>query len=557
MLRTLRIRNLAIIDDVELVLEPGMTVLTGETGAGKSIIVSAFGLVFGDRADTDLVRQGSAEAEVEALFDVPPGHATHVALDERGLLGDDGAFVVRRVVSRSGKGRVYANGRLAAVSDLRTLVGPLVDLSSQHAHTSLLDVTTHRTLLDGHGSLDSDVAAYGLAFQEWRAAREQLREAERALRERAEREEVVRQNLAELDEAAVRPGEELELGIERDRLRHAETLLEASSQAERLLYGERNAIVDRLTEAWRALRQAATHDPARLGPLVERVESARIELRDVADELRHYRDHVALDPSRLEHLEERLQLLRRLMRKYGATLEAVVARQEALRAELEGLAEIEATTTRLQAAEQRARVEVDRRAATLSEARQRLAREVDAAVALELNALGMGGSRLRFEVRRLTGDPGPHGIDDVEMLLSPNVGEPLMPLAKIASGGELSRVMLALKHVLAASDGVQTYVFDEVDTGVSGAVAERVGQKLRETARHRQVLCITHLPQVACQAEHHVQVSKRVVDGRTLTTVAELHGDARRDEIARLLAGVEVTEHARVHAAELLRLANR
>ena len=550
MLTSLRIRNLALIDALELRLGEGLTVLTGETGAGKSIIVEAFSLVLGDRAAAEVVRQGLEEAEVEALFDdvAPPVQA---ALDEMGIGDPERTLVVRRVVSRSGKGRVYLNGRMATLADLRRVIGPLVDISSQHAHTSLLKVAEHRAVLDRFGELRDPLAAYEAAYAAWREAEDAHTSLQAAERSRAEREDYLRFQVAELDAAAPSVGEDEELGAERELLKNATGLREAAARTERLLHGDREAVTDRLADVERALRSMASADPT-LGALADRVESTRIELKDVAGEARSYLSRISADPRRLEEIEERLQTLKRLMRKHGSDLAAVIAKHRALKAELDQLASLEERLGALKKAAAASHALARTSATALTAARREVATRAQTLVERQLGDLGMPGAR--FEVAVTASDElGPHGGDRVELLLSTNVGEAPLPLARIASGGELSRIMLALKHVLATADTVDCYVFDEVDTGVSGGIAERIGVKLRETASQRQVLCITHLPQVACQADHHLRVFKRVEDGRTVTDVAVLDAPERREELARLLGGVEVTEEARVLAGEMLR----
>ena len=550
MLTSLRIQNLALIDELEISLAGGLTVLTGETGAGKSIIVGALNLVLGDRATGDVIRQGKSEAQVEALFHLEAGSPTQAALAEMGMDDEDAMLVARRVLTRRGRNRVYLNGRLATLSDLRRVVGPLVDISSQHAHTSLLKVGQHIAILDRFGDLASARSEYVEVWREWRAAERELRQLTTTVQGRGDRADFLRFQLSEIEELDPRPGEDTELVAELQILQNAASLRGAAETVEHELYGGGHAVCDTLTTVERAVRAVCDADPE-LGQLAERIESARIDLEDVALEARQYRLRVDVDPRRLGEVEERLDALRRLMRKHGPGLEDVLARGDRMRKELDALDRYDDALAALQSRVSDARLAAERRARALREARRRTAREVTRAVEEPLADLGMPGARFVVSIEP-SAELQAHGADDVEFQLSSNPGEPPLPLARIASGGELSRIMLALKHVLAAADTVDCYVFDEVDTGVSGAVAERIGVKLREAAATRQAICITHLPQVAVHATQQLRVHKTLVDGRTVSRVDTLDPAERREEIARLLAGVEVTAQARAHAAEML-----
>ncbi|MFT7623470.1 MAG: DNA repair protein RecN (Recombination protein N) [Myxococcota bacterium] len=551
MLTSIRIQNLALIDDVEIRLEPGLTVLTGETGAGKSVIVGALSLILGDRANAELIRQGLDEGEVEALFHLRDDAEAQKTLMSRGLAEEDGTLVMRRVLSRSGRNRVYLNGRLSTLSDLRAIVGPLVDISSQHAHTSLLRVAEHREILDRFGDLDQARSRYDAVYAAWHDAAAELDRMVRAARDRTERGHLLRFQLAEIDEVEPCPGEEDELVTEREVLRHADGLRQAAETAQGHIG---NSVLRALGQAELALRVVSDQDPE-MASMAERVEAARLELEDVSIEARDYRRKIKIDPRRLDQVEDRIAALRRLTRKHGPDLEDVLIRRDALRKELAELETLDGRLEGMQAELDEHHQKAIREARVLTKARRTTGRDAGRLVEAQLADLGMPGAQLVVQVDSLT-VLGPQGADRVEFLLSANTGEEPLPLAKIASGGELSRIMLALKRVLASANTVDCYVFDEVDTGVSGAIADRIGVKLRETAARRQALCITHLPQVACHAEHQLRVHKEVVDGRTVTRVSSLHRDDRLEEIARLLAGAEVTDQARAHAAELLKLAS-
>jgi DNA repair protein RecN (Recombination protein N) len=554
-LSSIRIRNLALIDDLEIALGAGLTILTGETGAGKSIIVGALNLLLGDRASAELIRQGQNEAEVEALFHLSPTDEVQLLLADMELADDDGMMVVRRVLSRAGKNRVYINGRLATLTGLRAVVSPLIDISSQHAHTSLLKVAEHRAILDRFGDLTSVRASYHSRFEAWRSAHQQLTSLMTAEADRSHRLDMLEFQASEIDEVSPTSGEERELASEIEVLRHAKDLRDAATKTERELHSRSGSVTDQLGDIEQTLRDAAHADPS-LEAMAARVESARIEIEDLGMEARDYRSRIHVDKKRLTEAEDRLDALRRLMRRYGPELDQVVARRVAIAEELATLEAFDDRLAALQEASSTARSEAERHAQRLTEARRRTGKRAAAAVVKQLEDLGMGGARLAVSVEP-TGNLTPLGSDHVEFLLSSNIGEPPMPLARIASGGELSRILLAIKHVLAETDSVHCYVFDEVDTGVSGGVAERIGVKLFETARSRQALCITHLPQVASHADTQLRVEKQVKAGRTVTHVRTLNAAERQEEIARLLAGMEVTEQARAHAAEMLEQAAR
>jgi DNA repair protein RecN (Recombination protein N) len=551
MLSSLQIRNLALIDELEVTFHSGLTVLTGETGAGKSIIVGALNLVLGDRAHTDVVRQGVDEAVLEALFELKEDGPTQAMLLDMDLADPDGALVVRRIISRSGKNRLYLNGHLATLTDLRRVVAPLIDISSQHAHTSLLKVPEHRVILDRHGDLGGIIQAYRTVYDAWRTAEEAFCSLQAAEAEREERAEFLRYQIQELEELDPKPGEDQKLVSELAVLRHAERLREATSSVENVLDGDRNGVLTQLSELERVVADAAEADPS-LHPQLSRLESVRIELQDIAMDARDYRARIDANPARLVALEERLDRLRQLMRRHGPELQNVIEKGGTMRVELEKL---ESYDQRLQ--ELQERVEVTRREAEaiahrLTAARQKAAKDVTRRIEAQLADLAMPDCRFVVDITP-TDSLGESGRDRVEFLLGPNPGEDPKPLARIASGGELSRIMLAIKHVLADVDAVDCYVFDEVDAGVSGGVAERIGVKLRDTARHRQVVCITHLPQVACHADHHFRVHKETIGKRACTQILVLNDEERQEEVARLLAGVEITDKARAHALELIR----
>lgn len=584
MLTTLRISGFAIVDAVEVEFGPGLNVLTGETGAGKSILVNALHLVLGGRMSADVLREGAEEAVVEALFELPSDHPVFARLESAGVprpgpgegaaAGDARAtaeLLVRRVAARGGRGRAYVNGALVTASVLAEALRGVVDVSGQHEHVSLLDEATHLSLLDAFAGNDAPaergpaaplLARYREAFQALAALVREREGLRRDGAERARRADYLGFQLKELDAVDPKPGEDAALDAERRVLASAERLREAARGAEALVYGEDGAAAERVGQAVRALADAAALDP-RLGPPLELLRSALIELDEAGRELGRYADLVGGDPERLGQLEERLEALKALARKHGGSLEAAVARRAEMARELAALGGGEERLEALAPLIDAAGAEAAALAGLLSRSRRKAARAFGEAVQQELAGLAMARCRLEAAFSTPEGGVpagglvlGPDGAEQARFLLAPNPGEPPRPLARIASGGELSRILLAVKRTLARRDPVLTYVFDEVDSGIGGAVAEAMGRVLAEVSRGRQVICITHLPQVAAFADRHHRVQKRVAGGRTTSEVALLEaGEARRLEVARMMAGATVTEAALAHAGALIEAA--
>lgn len=543
MLATLRIRNLAIVEELEVSFGPGLNVVTGETGAGKSILVDALQLVLGGRASPELVRTGAERAEVEALFDLRRLPETRARLGPE--VAPEGELVLRRVIESGGRSRAYVDGRLATAGELARLAVGLCDISSQHEHHSLVDPACHLGYLDAYAGLGSDGEAMRGAWAALGQAQADADALRAALQE--QRGDFVRFQLDELDKARHLDLDEAEVS----RLRNVEALAGIVGRAEARLYAGDGAACGALARVGADLDAALRLDPT-LGTLGERLQAARAELDDVAAELGRYHRGLRADPERLARLEEGAHELRRLRRRHGDDLEAARVRLRGELASMEGagerLAELEAGIEALLR-------EVERRSGVLSERRRGAARQLAEAMTGELASLGMGEARVAVEVAEA--GPGPRGADRVEFLIATNRGEDPRPLRRVASGGELSRALLAVKRVLAALGPVGMYVFDEVDSGVGGAVAEGIGRKLRDVAAHHQVVCITHLPQIAAWGDHHFHVRKQVVDDRTRSSVHELAGDARVEELARMLGGTRVGDAARAAARELIRDASR
>jgi DNA repair protein RecN (Recombination protein N) len=552
MLRELRIRNLAVIESVAVEFRPGLNVLTGETGAGKSMLIDAILLILGARAQTDVIRSDVDTATIEAVFEVEPRGAVAAALDEAGLTLDAGLLVARRELSRTGRHRAFVNDAAVTVGLLERLSDHLVEVHGQQEHQRLLEASRQLDLLDRFAEaeeLRERVADLVAKFRGARAEAERMRAAER---DRAQREDLLRFQLAELDGARLRPGEEEELRQERRRLQHADKLAAGLAEVVALLDDDRDSATVRLHRVARVLGDLARLAPGFAAP-VEPLDAAQAQLEEALAAIRTLRDSVTLEPGRLEAIDERLDALTRLKRKYGDTEEAMLKFRDEVAAELDRLSRHE----EILAAEERRLGELDaelaRAATALSERRRVAAERLAPAVERELRALGMERAVFRIGLERpALEEVSPRGLERVEFRLSTNPGEEVRPLARVASGGELSRAMLGLKAVLAKADRVPTMIFDEVDAGIGGRIASVVAQKLATAAADRQVLCVTHLAPIAARASHHVRVTKGVRAGRTRVAAEVLAGDARVEEIARMLAGERVTETARGHARELL-----
>lgn len=553
MLRDLRVQRFALIDDLSLAFGPRLNVLTGETGAGKSILLDAVTLVLGGRASPDVVRSGCEDAVVEASFDVAARSPAAEALAAMGYPPDDD-LAVQRVVSATGKGRVYVNGRPLTVSALAQVTGHLIDLHSQHDYQSLMRADTPLTVLDAFARVEDGRRDLRAAWSEWTALDQALSSQSAREGVRARELALLTHEVAELEGAAVQPGEAVALDHERAVLRHAERLRAASRAAYARLAEPDGGVLDGVREIAAEVKGAAALDP-RLSEAAELASSAMVQLEELAATLQRYEERGEPDEGRLDAIESRLAELQRLRRKFGVSDDALPALAATKRGQLAALeTEVESSVTlgsRTDAARSRLESLADHLHERRVESADRLASLVDA----ELARLRMS-ARLHVEVAPVDdrGTIGPLGRDRVDFLIKTNPGEPAKSLRKIASGGELSRVMLGLKSVLASVDSAPTLIFDEADAGVGGAVAEVVGRRLRAIADHRQVLCVTHLPQVASGAETHILVEKTIDRGRTNTTARRLTERERVREVARMLAGEEITATALRHAEEMIRL---
>jgi len=561
MLRELRIKNFAIIDEVVLELQAGLNILTGETGAGKSIILNALGLIAGERGAADIIRNGEDEAAVEALFDyLPP--AIQSRLGEAGFeVGDE--LVIKRILSRSGKNRIYLNGSLCPLNVLAQAGGSLVHIYGQHEHHTLLQSETHLSLLDAFAGATSQGMKdkYDALVLAWTRLNETRASLEQRRREKA----LLEAQAEEMDRARLKPGEEEEIRSVKNILAHGEKLHQGCREGEELLYEGDAAIVGGLSKYTSRLRELATIDH-NLQPTVELLESSLAQLQEAAAALRRYAERVHFDSRALEQIEDRLAEIQRLKRKYNGSIEDIVRMHDEIKNSLGGLERGEEQIAGLEKQFAEARQGAWEMAEKISHERQRAAKKLKRDMEREVKSLGM--PETTFEGRFTTQDEKPdeppffiagkklteRGMDHVEFYFSPNPGEPAKPLARIASGGELSRLMLALKALVLAPGVVSTLLFDEVDSGIGGRVAEIVGKKLKQVAAHHQVISVTHLPQIAAMAAAHFVVQKTVEKGRTFTRVKELSERERVAELARMLGGVKITEQTRKHAEEMVRV---
>lgn len=538
MIRYLTIKHLAVIDALEVEFGSGLNVLTGETGAGKSILVEAVGLLVGERASSDLVRTGEDAAVAQAIVEPPEG----------------GELIVRREVSGEGRSRAFINGELVTSAALRERCGPLVDLHGQHEHQRLLDPSTHLDLVDRHADLDARRTIVAEVFARWRAVKTELDALQLDEQQKAARIDLLTYQLAEIDRAAPRPGEDEELAATRQVLANADRLQRLSGEAYTALYEGDQAVLGGLGLVWRRLEELRALD-ARFAPYLESRDAIKAQLEDLAYFLRSYGASIDASPARLQEVEDRLALLERLKRKYGSTLGEMLARQEASKKELHDLQTAGGRLETLQAAAQSVRADYLAAARALSNLRRAAADRFARALEVAVGELAM--PRTRCEVRFGPEIPESgwteRGVDQAEFYLSPNLGEELRPLARIASGGELSRIMLALKTLAATDAPGKTLIFDEVDVGIGGAVADVVGDRLRQLGRTYQVLCITHLPQIAVYGHHHFRIEKAVRGDRTLTTIAPVQGTAREEELARMIGGAEVSTSVMATARDMLR----
>jgi DNA repair protein RecN (Recombination protein N) len=557
MLQQLTIANFAIINHLEIGFKPGLNILSGETGAGKSIIINAVNLILGGRASADLIRSGAEEATVEALFNLGSPSAMPALLREMGLPAEGEDLIIKRHISRSGRNRILINGSLASLQMLSRVGLMLISISGQHEHQRLLKPDSHLALLDDFGGLCEIRSELNELFRKHQELQERCHGLERAIQKAEEQQDLTQFQIEEIDKAAIRSGEDRQLEAERKLLQHAEELKQIMSEAYQQIYDREEAVLVQMARCQKSLQRGAEIDQ-RLKKPGESLGTLKVGLQELALELRDLQQTVIHDPERLEAVEERLQLLHKLKKKYGSSLEEVLHFRANLTGQITNLDRQREELKTIQGQLKELEETLLARAGALSAKRQAAAKKMEKAVMQELNLLDMAGTRFGIhffekadESKRVT-DLKADGFDQIEFLLSPNVGEELKPLARIASGGELSRIMLALKTILARTSSVETVIFDEVDSGIGGATSEVVGEKLQSLAAFHQILCITHLPQIASKGTTHFLVKKKVIESRAQTVILELDSEARVKEIARLLGGKVISQQALAHAHEMM-----
>jgi DNA repair protein RecN (Recombination protein N) len=559
MLRALHIRNLAIIDTLDLEFAGGFSVLSGETGAGKSILVDALGLVLGDRADAGLVRAGEAQAEISAEFSLDGSLAARAFLREQAMEDPDdaNACLLRRVVAADGRSRAFINGAPASLANLRELGERLVEIHGQNEHQSLLRGDTQRELLDdfgAHGELLAAVAQAAREHAEAEAGLERLRAV--AGRDPAQL-DFMRHQLRELEGLKLAPGETERLDADHRRLANAGRLLEEGQRAQEAMYGAEGSLHDQLAAVRQILGGLSPLEPG-FGDADALLQQAEVQVREAADAVRHLLDRMDLDPARLAEVERRVEAVHDLARKHRVRPAELLERLEALRQDLAGTEQAAGRSRELEAQREAALKRYRAAAVKLTAARRKAAREFSARVAALVRELGMPKAEFAVAVEAAPQErPRLAGDDDVRLDFSANPGQPPRPLSKVASGGELSRVSLAIRLAAQQARSAATLIFDEVDAGIGGGTAETVGVKLRQLAAQRQVLSVTHLPQVAAQGEHHFAIGKEVRAGKTLTRVTALDAGGRVAELARMLGGREITASTQAHAAEMLKRATK
>lgn len=553
MLTHIHIRDFAIIDELELELDNGMTALTGETGAGKSILVDALGLLLGDRADASWVRHGSDKAEISAGFTSAHLDTVQRWLVTQELDSADQECQLRRVIHREGRSRAYINGSPVPLQSLRALGDLLVDIHGQHEHQSLVRREIQRELLDGFGGHDRELETVGGDFRNWRTAQDELEQLRALAQERDSRLEFVRFQVEELEGLAVGADEIPELETEHARLANAGYLLESCQKSLQQLYEADAGCAHHLISQSLATVEELAQLDAVLKPVQELLSDAQIQVQEAAEELRRYADGLEQDPQRLQWVEQRLGAIHDLARKHRVEAAALPALLEQLQTELQTLDHADQRLSGLAAEVAQHRAAYETSATKLHKARKRAAKAFGQRVSEAMQGLGMAGGQFQVQVsERSDGKFSAQGCDQIEFLVSANPGQPPMPLGKVASGGELSRISLAIQVIAADNAHIPTLIFDEVDTGVGGGVAETVGKQLRALGGQRQVLCVTHLPQVAAQAHQHLQVSKLAGDDTTRTSIRTLVSAERVDEVARMLGGIEITASTRQHAEEMI-----
>lgn len=555
MLNDLSIKNFAIIDELHVSFNNGLNIISGETGAGKSIIIGAVNLLLGDRAASEMIRSQADAATVEALFDITANETLKEKIHQMGFEAED-ELVIRRVISRTGKNKALINGQMATLANLAAVCESLINICGQHEHQIILNAESHIDILDDFGDCGTLRALYEESYNQYQQIETQKEKLENLRRSREEKTELIKFQLKEIEDVAPQIDEDNTLGEEKKVLANVQKLVDAARCAYDLLYGEAGSIIEKLKDVRGRIKDIKEID-AKLKLSETDVENSFFTLQDAALYLRDYGRNLFFDPARFDAIEERLEMINRLKRKHGGSLDSVFLKKQEMEKELLLVSNVEEELQKLGKEELCVKALMRDRAQNLSRLRLQAAAKLKSAVDKEIHALNMPHASFEARFQRNAAKAnfevfGPRGIDELEFYLTANVGEEPKALNKIASGGELSRIVLALKNVLSQAGAVDTVVFDEVDSGIGGATAEIVGRKLKEVSAGHQVICITHLPQIACYGDSHLHVAKKIVAGRTKTIVNKLDDEQKIEEISRMLGGVDLTAMTRDYAREML-----
>jgi DNA repair protein RecN (Recombination protein N) len=559
MLNELSIKNFAIIDELQVSFGEGLNVISGETGAGKSIIIGAVSLLLGDRATTEMIRTQADTATVEAFFDIASNKPLQEKVAEMGFTAGD-ELVIRRVISHTGKNKVFINGQMATLTNLVALSELLINICGQHEHQVILNAENHINILDEFGGCLSARAAYAEIYYQYQQVRTQIEKLKNLRSSREEKTDLFKFQLKEIQDINPQPAEDTALADEKKVLVNYQKISGWANLAYDLLYGEKDSAIVKLKEVQNQVKEIKKID-ANLKLADTDIESSFITLQETALILRDYSKNLFFDSERLSAIDERLELLNRLKRKYGGSLEGVLRRKQEIEEDLKRVFSVEEELETLAREEEKIKDDLRQNALKLSQNRAQAARKLQDSVDKEIHALNMPHASFHVNFNKCAADKTVEsfeqtGGDEIEFYLAANKGEESKPLNRIASGGELSRIILALKNVLSRTGSVASIVFDEVDNGIGGATAEIVGRKLKEVSTNHQVICITHLPQIACFGDNHLYVSKKVIKGRTITSVEELDDEQKIEEISRMLGGVNVTNATREHAREMINGSN-
>ena len=557
MLNDLSIKNFAIIDELHVTFGEGLNVISGETGAGKSIIIGAVSLLLGDRATAEMIRTSADSATVEALFDTTHNNPLQEKIASMGFTAGD-ELIIRRVISRTGKNKALINGQMATLANLSAISESLINICGQHEHQLILNAENHVDVLDEFGGCLPLRASYEEVYNQYQQLKAEISKLQELRRSREEKTQLIKFQLKEIVDIDPQAEEDVTLANEKKVLTNAQKLTDNAKRAYDLLYGEQNSVCEKLKDVRNSVKEIKIIDAA-LKLAEADIEGNFIALQEAALLLRDYGKNLFFDPARLLAIDERLEMIGRLKRKHGGSLESVLARKVEMEEELHRVFSVEEELEKLTKEEEAIKAGLTRKALDLSQARAQGALKLTQAVDTEINALNMPHAvfHVNFKKNFATENKdtvsfGPKGADEIEFYLTTNVGEAPKPLNKIASGGELSRIVLGLKNVLSGTGSVSTVVFDEVDSGIGGATAEILGRKLKDISANHQVVCITHLPQIACFGNNHYRVVKKVTGGRTATTVEMLTDEQKIEEISRMLGGVDLTQTTREHAREMI-----